>query len=239
MTVWKGFAQLNDAVLYGFVEAFQVATLQADRRSPRHCSRPCMKALVDAALAGEVAHRLVHHLGDGVAPHRAVAGRVGAVRDPAATVVIAGRAREARDAQAVDRVDDAGRGQQVELPRSRGRSRRCSDVDGLAQHAAVVRLAVGARQQAEQHRVVLAVVLQQARGLCVRAVRSGNSSWPDRKCPSRRPARARRSRSARRRRVAADADAVIGPAGARCSPSSRCGRPARSAHAKQRQRQRH
>ena len=121
-------------------------------------------------LAREVADRLVHHFGDGVTPHRAVAGRVGAVRDPAAIVVIAGCAREARDAHAVDRVDDAGRAQQVELPRSEV-DLALHGLDGFAQYAAIVRLTVRARDEPEQHRVVLPVILQQANGLCVRSIR--------------------------------------------------------------------
>ena len=49
MTVWNGFAQLNAAVLYGFVEAFHVATLRPIDVSSALFA-PVMKALVDAAL---------------------------------------------------------------------------------------------------------------------------------------------------------------------------------------------
>jgi len=49
MTVWNGFAQLKDALLYGFVEESQVAMLRPIPVSSALLA-PVLKALVDAVL---------------------------------------------------------------------------------------------------------------------------------------------------------------------------------------------
>ena len=49
MTVWNGFAQLSVAELYGFVAAFQVATLRPIDVSSALFA-PVENSLVDAAL---------------------------------------------------------------------------------------------------------------------------------------------------------------------------------------------